>query len=434
MKYKTDPNHTRTALLHSVQTAAKNLDICVKNPKKDFSRKRKLPLETMLLMLVGMGSGSLSKELYDWFEFSADMPSVSAFVQQRNKVRPEAMELVFREFTDSFGLDSKFQGYRLLAVDGSDLRLPSNPNDAFSAIKNGENGKNYNLVHLNAMYDILNKIYVDATIQPKRGMNEHSALVSMVDRSEIQENVIALMDRGYESFNNIAHFQEKSWNYIIRAKESYGMITNLSLPGDPEYDVSITLTLTRRQTKETLALIGKYPNRYRWIQPHTTFDYIKAKESKLYDLTFRVVRFCIADGVYETVYTNLDAVQFPSEKIKELYHLRWGIETSFKELKYAIGLSSLHGKKKEFMIQEVFSRLILYNYTSMIAHQVNIPEGQRVNFPVAAYLCRQFIRNKLSCSQVLKSIVKHLSPIRPGRQFPRFQNLISAVGFQYRFS
>ena len=96
MKYKTDPNHIRTALLHSIQTAAKNLDICVKNPKKDFSRKRKLPLETMLLMLVGMGSGSLSKELYDWFEFSADMPSVSAFVQQRNKVRPEAMELVFR--------------------------------------------------------------------------------------------------------------------------------------------------------------------------------------------------------------------------------------------------------------------------------------------------------------------------------------------------
>ena len=86
--------------------------------------------------------------------------------------------------------------------------------------------------------------------------------------------------------------------------------SEVPLPGDPEYDVSITLTLTRRQTKETLALIGKYPNRYRWIQPHTTFDYIKAKESKLYDLTFLVVRFCIADGVYETVYTNLDTMQF----------------------------------------------------------------------------------------------------------------------------
>lgn len=176
MKYKTDPNHIRTALLRSIQTAATKLDICVKNPKKDFSRKRKLPLETMLLMLVGMGSGSLSKELYDWLEFSEDMPSASAFVQQRNKVRPEAMELVFREFTDSFLLDSKFQGYRLLAVEGSDLRLPSNPNDAFSAIKNAENGKNYNLVHLNAMYDILNKIYIDATIQPNDLPNEAGAM------------------------------------------------------------------------------------------------------------------------------------------------------------------------------------------------------------------------------------------------------------------
>ena len=38
------------------------------------------------------------------------------------------------------------------------------------------------------------------------------------------------MDRGYESFNNIAHLQEKKWNFIIRAKESYGMISNLQLP------------------------------------------------------------------------------------------------------------------------------------------------------------------------------------------------------------
>ena len=37
------------------------------------------------------------------------------------------------------------------------------------------------------------------------------------------------MDRGYESFNNIAHLQEKKWNFIIRAKESYGMISNLQL-------------------------------------------------------------------------------------------------------------------------------------------------------------------------------------------------------------
>ena len=57
------PEHVRSALFHAIKKTAANLDACVKVPGKDFSRKRKLPLQTMLLMLIGMGGGSLSKEL-----------------------------------------------------------------------------------------------------------------------------------------------------------------------------------------------------------------------------------------------------------------------------------------------------------------------------------------------------------------------------------
>ena len=110
------------------------------------------------------------------------------------------------------------------------------------------------------------------------------------------------------------------------------MISNLQLPNSEEFDVDTTLTLTRRQTKETLALLSAYPERYRWIQPHTTFDYIAPKDSAMYDLRFRVVRFRISGGCYETVYTNLDSETFPIGTIKELYRLRSGIETSFREL------------------------------------------------------------------------------------------------------
>ena len=51
------------------------------------------------------------------------------------------------------------------------------------------------------------------------------------------------------------------------------------------------------------------------------------------------------------------------EEIKELYHKRWGIETSFRELKYAIGLSALHSKKRESIKQEIYARLLLYNFS-----------------------------------------------------------------------
>lgn len=265
-------------------------------------------------------------------------------------------------------------------------------------------------------------------------MNEHKALVSMIDRSNIPGKVIVLMNRGYESFNNIAHLQEKKWNFIIRAKESYGMISNLQLPNSEEFDVDTTLTLTRRQTKETLALLSAYPERYRWIQPHTTFDYIAPKDPKMYDLRFRVVRFRISGGCYETVYTNLDSETFPIGTIKELYRLRWGIETSFRELKYTIGLSCLHGKKTDFLLQEVFARLILYNYASLIARKIPVPQEKQINFSVAILVCKQFLKGKIRPAQIFGILSKHLSPIRPGRQYKRYQNPVSAVAFQYRFS
>lgn len=341
----------RSALFAAITHTTADLMLCAKNPDKDFSRSRKLPLEVMLSMLIGMGSGSLTKELYEWFNYSADTATASAFVQQRKKIRPEAFANIFKEFTYAIAPAATLQGYHLLAVDGSDLRLPA---DSFSSIQNAQGQKSYNLAHLNAVFDVINKVYVDVLMQGR------------------------------------------NWNFVIRSKESYGMISNLPLPNTNEYDVDITLTLTRRQTKDTLALLAAHPERYRWIQPHTTFDYIKPKESHMYDLHFRVVRFQISSGNYETVYTNLERDTFPAEKLKELYQLRWGIETSFRDLKYVIGLASLHGKKKDFLLQEVYARLILFNYTSLIARDLPVPSGKCINFTAAFLVCKQYIQNKIT--------------------------------------
>ena len=49
MNRKSYPERVRSALFHAIKKTAANLDACVKVPGKDFSRKRKLPLQTMLL-------------------------------------------------------------------------------------------------------------------------------------------------------------------------------------------------------------------------------------------------------------------------------------------------------------------------------------------------------------------------------------------------
>ena len=68
--------------------------------------------------------------------------------------------MIFNEFVASAMPTMTFRGYRLFAVDGSDLRLPSDPTNDFSLIRNMDGQKQYNLAHLNAMFDLMSKAYV----------------------------------------------------------------------------------------------------------------------------------------------------------------------------------------------------------------------------------------------------------------------------------
>ena len=83
-------------------------------------------------------------------------------------------------------------------------------------------------------------------------------------------------------------------------------------------------------------------------------------------MSLRIVRFKITDDTYETIVTSLNRFEFPLSEIKTLYHRRWGIETSFRELKYALGLVNLHSKKRAFIEQEIWAKLTMYNYSERI--------------------------------------------------------------------
>ncbi|WP_211093596.1 transposase [Cohnella fermenti] len=171
----------------------------VKNPEKDFTRKKKLPFETVMQLLISMGGNSLYKELLESQGYDVNTATTSAFIQQRNKILPSALEFLFHEFTQSYTDIKDYRGYRLLAIDGSDLHIATNPADLDSYFQSQPNSKGFNLLHLNAVYDLCNRLYVDAIVQPRRLCNERRALADMVDRSPIKDKTIVIADRGYES-------------------------------------------------------------------------------------------------------------------------------------------------------------------------------------------------------------------------------------------
>ena len=66
----------RNLLFSTITKVASEPDNCAKTPEIDFTRNRKLPLSTMLLMLIGMGGGSLMEKLHEWFDLAAHAASI----------------------------------------------------------------------------------------------------------------------------------------------------------------------------------------------------------------------------------------------------------------------------------------------------------------------------------------------------------------------
>ena len=432
-------------LIGIINKQKQDLTGLVCNPNVDFSRNRKIPYENMILSLLTMEGTTLTNELLRQFGCSATTATSSAFVQQRKKILPIALESLFHDFAAQTFREDNYNGYKLLAVDGSDIQIPTNLNDEHSLFITKEGVKPYNLLHLNALYNLLTHTYEDAIVFKRKEAFENKALTEMVDRSTIKGKVIVIMDRGYEAYNNMAHIQEKGWFYLIRVKDfgqhKTGILHGLDLPDTAEFDEYIDFNLTRKQTNEMKKLFQK-KNEYRKIAHNKTFDYLPSKSKKsdatvLYHLPFQIVRFPISDNSYEVVVTNLDATEFPPDSLKKLYGMRWGIETSFRDLKYTIGLLHFHSKKVEYILQEIFASLIMYNFSELITSHVVIEKGTRkyeykVNFSVAVHICREFLLKVNIPPDIESLIARYITPIRPGRSRPREMKVKQAISFMYR--
>ncbi len=320
-------------------------------------------------------------------------------------------------------------------MDGSDIHIPTIPDDNGTFYRANDDAKGYNLMHLNALYDLLNKRYFNAVIQDSRLENENKALISMIEN--VTHDSIIIADRNYDSYNNIAHLEAKGLKYVIRIKSTTGIIKKFNLPDDKEADFTVDILLTRRQTKEVKA----HPELYRYLAPSSTFDFLPKGSKDTYPLKFRIIRIRISEGQYETLVTNLWDNEFSADDIKKIYKMRWCIETSFRELKYHVGLIAFHSKKKDCVIQEIFARLIMYNFSMLITENILIDNDKRnkyrskVNYTVAIHICIAFFRcNIVSPSHLRKLIARNKCPVRPDRNAVRKTRYHSAIAFNCRLS
>ena len=155
------------------------------------------------------------------------------------------------------------------------------------------------------------------------------------------------------------------------------------------------------------------------------------------EIPVRIVRFKITDDSYETIATSLPRDVFSPALIRKMYFMRWGIETSFRELKYAIGLTSFHARKAKFIRQEILARIVMYNFCERIMAKAVIHVGKRkhtyqINYTMGFYVCRLYFRG-MNTDDPESEIARYILPVRPGRADRRKMIIKKgAVCFSYR--
>ena len=333
--------------------------------KEQSFRKSKLSIRDTIQMIIGAEGGSLAKELH---RAGYDV-SASALTQRRAQIPANVFRDIFMGFNGECVDSETFHGFRLLAVDGTAVSIPRNPKSDSFVVHSGA-PKGYNQLHMTPLYDILNKVYLEAVIHLEPHKDEIGALIELVRRNKFKEKTLIIGDRGFESYNLLAHLTEKeNLDFLIRIKNNRSAMREVTRLPMLELDTVIHFTISTTQTKEDKQ------KKHIFLQvPKNSKEGSKTRQGRWdfpspYPMCLRIVR--LDSGVFETIVTSLPNT-FTLEDIRELYHLRWGIESSFRGLKYTMGLVNLHGKSDCFAEQAMYAAMTMFNFTSRIAREAVI--------------------------------------------------------------
>ncbi len=174
---------------------------------KDFTRNRKLPFHILIAFLLNFVRGSYQDELDKFFktihrfDVAKRIVSKAALTKARMKLKFDAfveLNLHLIHYFEKHFNPRTWYGFRLLAIDGSTTRLPMTEGIAqHFGVWNCRQGQPSPMGRISQLFDVLNKITIDAVIHPK-GVGERE--LASQHLLNLMPNDLILLDRGYPAW------------------------------------------------------------------------------------------------------------------------------------------------------------------------------------------------------------------------------------------
>ncbi len=355
---------------------------------------------------------SLQRELNSFYQkllnedFSIQYIVKSSFTKARAKLKHTAFVELNKVCLEPFYEEAPYhtwQGFRLLAIDGSTAMLPNSKDirAEFGVTSFGPKAdSSRSVARCSVLYDVLNLTVLDAQLDGYKAAERQLALQHLSSVRPGED--VLLFDRGYPGIGFMYKLQQSNIKFIIRLTEDWWL----------EARKMITEGITDQEVSYTTK---------------------KGKELKC-----RFISITHSDGNKAVVATNLfDKEQFPAEVFRDLYHLRWNIEEGYKLFKTRANLEAFSGKTALSVRQDFFAKIFMMSFAAIMSFPVEERIRKEVSTPLykrdhkinrtnalafikdnsIALLLKQKIKKGLAALD--KILSKTTEVIRPGRTNPR---------------
>jgi len=391
--------------------------------ERDFTRKRSLPFSRLVAFLTNLVKGSMQDELDQFFGAIERAPAAlrgagkAALTQARRKLKASAFvelsKAALKTFYAGGATVRRLHRYRLVAIDGTRLRLPAWAEVAghFGEV-DCHRGQPRAMAQVSLLVDVLNGLILDAVISRQEN-GEQTLAVDQIE--ELGPGDLLVADRNYDAFWVLALARSRGAQFCVRMR-------------------CADTRATRREIKEFVRS-GRRQQRMSLDPGAYTREVCGEEGLGSEPLEVRLVRVDLPSGEVEVLATSLlDVQEFSAEEISKIYSQRWGIEEKIKALKGRAVIERFTGKTVQSVEQDFHAKILATNLVQLL---VGSAQGEvdrsghtrkhvwKINFTQALSKSKGVVAplllrvRRAVITQLLEIFTRALEPVRPGRWFPR---------------
>jgi len=343
-------------------------------------------------------------------------PTEEAFVQARQRLPAEfwfnLLSVLAEEFQRRHGASLRFRGFRVLAMDGTQLPLDNWPElrKHFGTAKNGNSYQRAQARLLLLQFPFV-RLPFRYVLSP---LTKGEITLARQLTKHLQPDDLVLLDAGFWSYDLFCEMQQKQAFFALRLAQNAKLKTLRKFNANEKL---VRWTPTRRRRGLPVS-IDLRVLRYRvpgFRVQHIVTNLLSSERLSYEDWT-RLSWQADSDG----------------RLLPGLYHRRWEIETTFYELKIDQGMKhNLRSRTPKSLQYEVAGHIILYflvRWLIVVAAEKQGLEPLQISFKQALtelLAMREVLLNAspswaaILLKRLLERIASHKVNSRPGRFFPR---------------